>query len=414
MATGDFAWLKLQLANMVGLSTVAQLDDAGTFAGQIINEALLDCYQNPSGARPGFAQQLFGIQLGAPLTGTITVTQGSRIISGYSFPANRIGSTVQVGQSYYTYAGQNAASQYTFVEPVAETSGSYSFTIWHNSYPLDLNIGEVQGAPINLSWGPLSPMNSRAEDYRWRALVYGDFMPPPGGWWGLGQLYWPGGINYPVGVPMFYRIENGPLSGVTTNNGPAEGVIQSGTVSLSPGDVDVDVTFGTAYSSPPTVEGDIEIPTGGYVIDSNPVSASITTTGFTSEFAAAIPDTGYTFAWRSQGETEVVTSMAVATPRSLFIVEPMPTAITTIQFTGWLLPAEMVDDDDVPQMPGDLVTRVLLPLCREKWAMLYKKYTGSDRNYAGIRQSADNARAILQRMSMGQRDKPIRMNLRNC
>lgn len=314
---------------MAGVNSVAELDNNpnvptdSLLCGQVINEAYLECYYptQPDAKRPRFAMQEFSVILAAPIAITIGVTQGSNIVTG-SFTASQIGSQIQLGNNYYTYAGQDSAGNQRFVENVIDGTGSYGCTLWNRSTPLSAAIGEVQNDPVLLGKGVLYPMANRGEEYRWKSILYGDFSPSPGGGSMAGGV-WPGTINYPVGTPEFYRIENGPT-----------------------------------LQQP--------VPTG-------------------------------------------------ATPppiRALFIVEPMPDQAYNIQMQGWVIPTELVNNSDRPILPGDLSTRVLLPLCREKWALTYKKFTGQ--NIQGLIAGANAAREILQKLGGGQRDRPIRMSIKRC
>ena len=315
MASGDFADLQLQLAYMSGRTAVAGLDAGDlALAKQCVNEAYLDCYMNPGGARPGWALQNLGLQFRATITTNLGVTQGSTTVTGYTFNTDQVGSTVKIGNNYYTYAGLSGASE-KLVEPCLEATATYSVTIYHNSYPLAAAVIEVEADPVVVGWGILSPMNSRGEQTRWQQILYGDFTPHAGGGAYMTGGYWPGGLNYPTGTPLYYRIENGPL-------------------------------------------------VGGNAI------------------------------------------------KCLFIVEPMPTALTSVQFSAWVAPTELSADADVPVLPAALSTRILLPLCRERWALIYKKYTGD--NQEALVREASVARTILNSMSGGQRNRPVRNVLNNC
>lgn len=215
MATGDFAWLKLQLAFLAGRNTVAELDSNpnvpsdSLLAGQCVNEAYLDCYSPPPGGkRPGWSLQTKGIQYQAPISGTTTVTRGSTVISALVGVTNDMaGSVIQIGQGFYTLASTTAT-----VEPSAETTGSNAFTLWHNSKVLDASSIELEFGPLVLGWGLLRAMNGTVESVRWRQITYGDFWSPTP--FGVGQMTsinWPGGVSNPTGTPIFYYIDSSSL-----------------------------------------------------------------------------------------------------------------------------------------------------------------------------------------------------------
>jgi hypothetical protein len=318
MASGDFADCKLQLAYLSGRTAVAQFNAAElALAGQCVNETVLDCYMNPGGPRPRFARQTLGIQLGAPIDFTVTVTQGSNnitVTAGGTPSPTRVGSTVKIGTNYYRYAGLSG-SQQQLVEPVLEASGSYTMTMWHNSYVLGVTVVEVDEDPLVLGWGCLRPMNGVGEDYKWRQITYGDFWyPTPQGAALATNINLPGGLSFPVGDPLFYYINNEPY----------------------------------------------------------------------------------------------IAANAIA---SRFVVQPMPSQARSVSFSAWVIPTELSADADRPLLPADLITRVLFPLMREKWALIFKKYAGQ--NLQGLVASANGARAILRSVSDGQRGRPVRMPLCN-
>lgn len=313
MATGDFAWLKLQLAQMAGRNTVAELDNDATLAGQVVNEAYFDCYHPtwPGSRRPGWALRNFGVQYQAPVTGSVTVTQGLTTFSALTgVTAAMVGSIIQIGAGYYTLASTTST-----VEPIGETTGSQAFTLWHNSAPVDASSMEIQDAPMVLGYGLLRPMNGRGEAIRWRQITFGDFWGPAPYGAGLSVIInWPGGVSQPTGTPIWYWVDNSILA--------------------------------------------------------------------------------------------ITAAMA---PR--IVIWPAPLQLTTLQFQAWIAPVELSADADVPLLPANLVTRVLLPLARERWVFTYKKYSGTNQGF--ITNEANRAREILNQTMTGQRDRPTRVPLRN-
>lgn len=325
MATGDFAWLKLQLAFMAGRNTVAELDanpnvpSDSLLAGQCINEAYIDCYLNPEGTasggkRPGWALQTKGLRFEAPKTGSVTVTSGSTTISdisGSGVTNTMAGSVISIGQGFYTLA-----STTSIVEPCQEPTGSTAFQLWHNSYVMDATITELEFGPLVLGWGLLRAMNGLVESVKWRQITYGDFWSPTP--FGVGQMTsinWPGGVSNPTGTPIFYYIDNSVF----------------------------------------------------------------------------------------------ITTAAIA---NRMVIWPLPTAVTTVQYRAWVTPTELSADADLPIMPQNMITRVLLPLARERWVMTYKKYTGGNEKF--IMAEADRARGVLNNSSPGQRDRAFRVPIHNC
>lgn len=320
MASGDFSDCQLQLAYLSGFTAITQMGaNDQALIQQCINEAVLDCYfpqsENPlKVVRPRWALQTFGVQLGSPITLNIGTTLGSTAITfpqGTALPLVNVGSTLQIGENFYRWAGQDSTNAYRLTAPSMEVTGTLAATLWCNSYLLNASWLEVDADPFVLGWGCLKPMNGIAEDYKWRQISYGDFWwPTPQGAGLITNINWPGGVSNPVGDPLFYYIDNSPL------------------------------------------------------IAGNPIQCR-------------------------------------------FVVQPMPTQPRSIEFKAWAVPPILVNSSDRPVLPGDLVTRCLFPLMRERWALVYKKYTGN--NVPGLIETATRARAILNAISNGQRARPVRM-----
>jgi len=97
---------------------------------------------------------------------------------------------------------------------------------------------------------------------------------------------------------------------------------------------------------------------------------------------------------------------------SRIVIWPLPLQLTTVEYRAWVTPTELVNSADLPIMPANLITRCLLPIARERWAKVYKKYTGG--NVQFLTEEAQKAKMILESTFTGQRDRPIRMPLHNA
>jgi hypothetical protein len=80
---------------------------------------------------------------------------------------------------------------------------------------------------------------------------------------------------------------------------------------------------------------------------------------------------------------------------------PFPGEAVNIAMRVNILPPELVDDEDRPRIVGDLVTRCLLPIAREKWGVTYKKFTGGNQGY--LIREGKTARAILANLAKPQK-----------
>jgi hypothetical protein len=307
MASGDFLDLQNNLAILAGRASASELDEDLALCKQVINEALLEVYRplDRDGAPviPEWSRRTVTLQYRAPVEITLSVTQGSRIVTGYTFPTNTVGSLVKIGTRYYRYAGLSGSDQ-TLVEPVLETTGSYGATLYHTAQPLPADVAEIVGGVEWQGRGLLSPMTDRETDLGYRSNTMGDYRPDYGGGYFGALFVGVTGTGYPTGDPRFYYVETDAL-----------------------------------------LEG-------------------------------------------------------VSVLRRFSLV-PMPSTAVNIVVRANVLPVELSADDDRPKVVGDLVTRCLLPIAREKWGVIYKKYTGQ--NQAALIREGDKARATLLGMAKPQR-----------
>lgn len=294
MPSGDFLDLQNNLAILAGRSSAAELDEDIALCKQVINEALLEVYRPVDGRAPEWARRTVALNFRAPLDITIGVTQGSVNVTGYNFPADTLGSVVQIGTNFYRIGHTQGNSQ--FVEPVTEPTGTYQATLFHICHPLPADVSEVIGGVEWQGRGLIAPMTDRETDIGYRSNTIGDYKPEYGAGFYGGVYVGSRATTYPRGDIMFYYIETDALH------------------------------------------------TGADVV------------------------------------------------RRMCIV-PMPAESANIVFRAQVFPEELVNDTDRPKIVGDLITRCLLPIAREKWALLYKKYTGQNQSY--LVAEADKARRIL-------------------
>ncbi len=210
MASGDFLDLQTNLAVLAGRATAAALDEDLPLCKQCINEALLEVFRPVDGRAAEWAQNRPVLYFEAPVTISIGLTLGSKVVTGYAFPSSKVGSVVQVGTNYYTYAGSSAGVYY-LVETVLDATGTYSASLYHNAQPLPANTAEVLGSPERLGFGPLSAMTDLETDIRYRSRLMGDFSPERGGGYYATMFARYGGSVYPAGDAIYYRVDSDPL-----------------------------------------------------------------------------------------------------------------------------------------------------------------------------------------------------------
>lgn len=203
-----FGAIKLQLANLAGHALAEDLDEDETLCESVINEAYLGCYAPVDDRRPRWARRPMSASFRAPVTATLTLTQGSKAVTGYAFNADMVGSIVNIGTRFFTYAGLNGAA-YELLEAWPDATGAQSATIYHSSYTLDASTIEFLREPELQGVGPLSAMPGREVEALYRADWRGDFEPAPGaGYWPASGML-PRGSVYQTGTPIFYRVDCG-------------------------------------------------------------------------------------------------------------------------------------------------------------------------------------------------------------
>lgn len=412
MASGDFADLKLQLARLAGRAAVSEMlagDQA--LAGQCVNETLLDCYMNPGGRRPRWAMNMFGLQLGVPITRTIGVTQGSKVFTGYAAPEARIGSCVQVGSSWYTLAGQVGAgsgSQTGQTNQVPLVIGQQSYAIVFNTpfeaIPTFFSAVVMMGSDSGEIFTATPDLSTLTES---GVTVWLSGIPTADS---SGSV-----INWNAAASAVEASTLGDfefVEPVVEATGNYSATFYHNSYSLDANIVEVQgdpLVLGWGILRPMTGRGEDykwrQIAYGDFWTPSPQGAGLLTNINWPGGLSNPVGTPLFYY-------IENNLMIGVNPIKSRFVVQPMPIQITTIQFNGWTLPDELVDDTDRPILPGDLVSRVLLPLCREKWALIYKKYTGG--NQQAFIRAGDAAREILNLSGRGQRDRPVREPLRNC
>lgn len=93
-----------------------------------------------------------------------------------------------------------------------------------------------------------------------------------------------------------------------------------------------------------------------------------------------------------------------------FVVYPLPDRGYVVRAEGYVLPARLTVDADMPAMPSDKVLELLLPIARANWATLNKKFAGE--NKREIVAAGDRAREQLRNLTSPQAHVPIKIRPR--
>lgn len=147
--------------------------------GSFISSALFDCYAPVDGTRPNFGEQYWSEILPAPVATTLGLTQGSKVVTGYTFEDKYAGSFVKIGDRLYRYAGKSGSTYY-LVQPWQDTTGSYAATVYHNAVALPgLLLETASAVPELLGVGILSPLPDPDQELIFRSEPSVDFRSIP-------------------------------------------------------------------------------------------------------------------------------------------------------------------------------------------------------------------------------------------
>lgn len=387
MASGDFLDLQTNMAILAGRATAADLDEDLALCKQVINEAQLEVYRPVDGRAPEWARRTVGLQFRAPLAISINLTQGSRTVTGYEFPTDTLGSVIQVGSNYYRYAGNSGTTGTVLVSGAGTTivNAVYVPTVYTSGVATTYTA--PNGCTIIRVLGSSFTWKIRGPDltiyYQVENLSEGDSP-----------------------VDVAYELVTGVADAPTVTDAQGYSLVEPATEATGSYSAILHHCCQPIPTDVSEVVGGIEWQGHGLL---SPMTDRETDLGYRSNTRGDYhPDFGagyYAgFGLRTSGtghptgdprfyylESDALLDGATVT-RRLCIV-PMPTQVATIVFRAQVFPTELSADSDRPKIVGDLVTRCLLPIAREKWGVLYKKYTGKNQQF--LVREADKARSIL-------------------
>jgi hypothetical protein len=398
MPSGDFLDLQNNLAVLAGRDTAADLDGDLALCKQVINEALLEVYRPVDGRYPEWARRTVVLNYRAPLAINIGVTNGSRIVTGYAFPNDALGSLVQIGAAFYRYAGSQSlgTSVLIFGAGTTNANGVYAYTN-PTTYTAETGYTAVRvTSGLDVYWEIRDAGSPYAVRYKTANLGFGDSNALVDAVFLVGQPGTSGDGPAPsVSDKRYYLVE--PFNQAT---GPYAATLHHVSQPL-PADV-AEVVGGVEWQGrgllSPMTDRETDV---GYRSVALPDYHPDYGAGFWGTYSRGVRGTAY-----PQGdllfyylETDSLLEGADVLRRMNIV--PMPRESANVAFRANVVPVELVADTDRPKIVADLVTRCLLPIAREIWGITYKKYTGDNRD-ALIRQ-ADKARTILTGMAKPQK-----------
>lgn len=173
MANKTFLQLQASCSSLWGFENPADLVAQDLVdIKDFINSAYLEAYAPIDGTRAWWSVKAESVFLKAPVTATVTVTQGSKTIAGYAFEAAYIGSFVRIGDYYLRYA-----SATELVQHFPGTSGTYQAVVYHNAAALPWHVIETAGQPSIPGLGLLAPLPDADAELTLRTSPAFDFTP---------------------------------------------------------------------------------------------------------------------------------------------------------------------------------------------------------------------------------------------
>lgn len=393
MASGDFLDLQNNLAILAGRADASALDEDLALCKQCINEALLEVYRPVDGRYPEWARRTVSLRYRAAQAITIGVTNGSRIVTGYAFPDDCIGSLVQIGSKFYRYAGKQAGGSTVVVSGAgtAEVNGTY-FKVNDELYTNNVNQIFLEAGE---AWviGPISAGPGDGDRYASTSYTSGD-DPWDVTYTNVGYI---GALPVPTVTqgPDYYLVE--PYNEAT---GTQAATLHHCSQPL-PDDVS-DVVGGVEWMGrgflQPMTDRETDI---GYRSITRPDYYPDYGAGFWGNYSRGVRGTAYPAGDLLFYYVETDALMEGAEVLRRMVIVPLPAEAAVISFRANIVPAELVNDTDRPRIVADLVTRCLLPIARDIWGTTYKKYTGN--NQQALVRQADKAREILGSMAKPQK-----------
>ena len=171
--------LRDALAGALGFSySELETQDAAD-VDTIINASYLDCFASKDGRRQAWAVQYWSDVTKAPAAATLSLVNGSTLVTGFTFEAKYVGSFVKLGDAFYRLGSVDGAT-YNLLQPWSGTTGDHSATVYYNAILLPGTGVKVMGAPSLLGVGPLNPMPFPEDEIKLRSSPSFDFQSRSG------------------------------------------------------------------------------------------------------------------------------------------------------------------------------------------------------------------------------------------
>lgn len=217
MANKTFLQLQTTLASMWGYEDVAELLDQDLIdIKSWINAALFDCYVPVDGTRATWPEQYHADILKAPVTVTLGLTNGSKVVTGHAFEDKFAGSFVKIGERFFRYSGKTVVdltTTYYLMQPWDQATGSYAATVYHNAIALPFNVVEMAGMPNLVGIGLLGALPDPDAELLLRTEPAFDFQSRESrSVFAIARNQFRQSAYYDVGDPRFYHIDQASVA----------------------------------------------------------------------------------------------------------------------------------------------------------------------------------------------------------
>ena len=177
----------------------------------IINAAYLDCFAAKDNRRPTWAVSYWSDVTKAPAAATLSLTNGSTLVTGFTFESKYVGSFVKIGDAFYRLASVSGVT-YNLLQPWSGTTGDHAATVYYNAVALPGTATKVLGVPSLLGVGPLGPMPFPEDEVQLRSTPSFDFQARSGRVpFAYSRPRFDPSLITDVGDPRYYHVDSGAM-----------------------------------------------------------------------------------------------------------------------------------------------------------------------------------------------------------
>jgi hypothetical protein len=206
------AEIEKRLARMLGAGgtdPVSELADGeAEDLRDYVQSVYTQCFIPIDGHRPKWSEQILSLSFRAPITVTLTLTNGSQAVAGA--PSIAIaGERVLIGENIYVYAGNDQ-----LLHDWNGTTGTHQATFYQVAQPLPGDVSGIEAPVQCLEHGPLQPLMDEEQELLMRSFYQNDFWPIHETYRVLANTrrYRTNAKGFDSGDPWYYYVESAAVS----------------------------------------------------------------------------------------------------------------------------------------------------------------------------------------------------------